>query len=250
MKISIITPTFEREHFLANLYLSLKKQTYTDWEWLIFDSSLEPSAFFSKNFDRRIRYSHSNKDLTIGEKRQILKEQTLGEVIVQCDDDDYYSPNYLSFILKELESADFFTLSSWFCYETQLQEFYYWDTQNIKSQHYMLTPLYPGEEKEIDLENLWDDKQKEDFIFHTQQGYGFSYAYTRSVIKNCHFEPRNFGEDFAFFQEVKKKNFAMKCIPDHLGLIVHRMHGKNTAKVFPQFKIPFFVAKHYFPDFK
>ena len=86
MKISIITPTKNRSDYLKLLYSNLTNQTYQDWEWLILDTSTCP-LFFN---DPRVHYSHLREEITIGAKRNCLTRAAKGDVIVQCDDDDYY----------------------------------------------------------------------------------------------------------------------------------------------------------------
>ena len=36
-KITVFTPTYNRAYIIENLYQSLRKQTYTDFEWLVVD---------------------------------------------------------------------------------------------------------------------------------------------------------------------------------------------------------------------
>ncbi len=113
MKVSIITPTCDRVAFLQGLYSLLKKQTHTNWEWLIYDTSTRAQNFS----DSRINYHHEHEILSIGEKRNRLIQRATGEVIVQCDDDDYYAPNYLEFVIEKLQNSAFFNLHSWFSYD-------------------------------------------------------------------------------------------------------------------------------------
>ena len=37
LKITVFTPTYNRAYILSNLYHSLQRQTYFDFEWLIVD---------------------------------------------------------------------------------------------------------------------------------------------------------------------------------------------------------------------
>lgn len=249
MKISVITPTKNREDYLKKLYLCLQQQNYKNWEWLILDNSINSSPFFLALKDPSVHYHHTSEELSIGTKRNRLTDMAKGTLIVQCDDDDYYAPQYLAIVQNKLNHADFFNLSSWFCYETTLKEFYYWDTSKVDLTHYMLSPLYPGEDRVIALNQMWDESQQQDFALSCMQGYGFSYAYHKSIRQQCSFEDRNFGEDFAFFKAVIKNGYRTILEPDQQGLVMHLMHGANTAKVFPQFKLPNFIVRKYFPGF-
>ena len=37
MKITVFTPTYNRAYIIENLYRSLQRQTFRDFEWLIVD---------------------------------------------------------------------------------------------------------------------------------------------------------------------------------------------------------------------
>lgn len=37
LRITVFTPTYNRAYILHNLYESLKRQTFTDFEWLVID---------------------------------------------------------------------------------------------------------------------------------------------------------------------------------------------------------------------
>ena len=37
MKVTILTPTYNRAYILSKLYESLKKQTETNFEWMVID---------------------------------------------------------------------------------------------------------------------------------------------------------------------------------------------------------------------
>lgn len=44
--ISVITCTYNTPHdVLARTWASLKAQTFTDWEWVIYDDSTNPTVF-------------------------------------------------------------------------------------------------------------------------------------------------------------------------------------------------------------
>ena len=50
MKLTIFTPTYNRGYIIENLYRSLKRQTVTDFEWLVVDdgSSDNTAELFKK----------------------------------------------------------------------------------------------------------------------------------------------------------------------------------------------------------
>ncbi len=93
-RVSIITPTMNRQSFLPALWDCVRAQSFEDIEWLIHDGSPQP-AIFSGIGDPRVRYRHVPRPTSIGAKRNDLCRVARGEIIVHFDDDDYYSPHYV-----------------------------------------------------------------------------------------------------------------------------------------------------------
>ena len=94
--VSIITPTFNRPEFLNLVLECVLGQSYENIEWIILDDSLEPNLnFMEKLTGKSFTYIHSEKKLSIGEKRNQLIEAASGEYIVHFDDDDFYNQDYI-----------------------------------------------------------------------------------------------------------------------------------------------------------
>lgn len=247
MKLSLITPTEAREDHLKNLYNSLLMQNYKgEWEWLIYDTYYRSSEFFTELKDPRVRYFFSQEVLSIGEKRNRLVQKASGEGIVHVDDDDYYSPSYLSTISKELSKCDFFHFHSWFCYDYFGRHLYYVSSEKKEKHSFWLHPTNPGGSKEFPLEG---NEEKLNSLFETIKcGYGFCYAYKKEVGLKCLFPRISYGEDLAFFRRVKKKGYAISLTPDTKGEVLHILHDTNTSGVFPQYRLPPFLLRHFFPS--
>lgn len=244
MKVSFITPTADRPHFLHGLYSLVQKQNYPDWEWLIYDTSLHPQTFD----DPRVLYVHDDTIMSIGEKRNRLIQKTTGEVIIHFDDDDYYAPSYAPYIVKQLQGVDFFTMHSWFSYDMKAKQTYYWATDEITQTQFYINSLTGGRVREIDFgPNL--EKKKALLNEKGRLGYGFSYAYRKPVALACPFEDRDFGEDRHFYHEVQRANFTIGMDEDREGKAVHVIHEMNTSGEYPQYRIPHFLAEQYLPQF-
>lgn len=105
--ITVFTPTFNRRKNLAELYLSLKNQTFTDFEWLIVDdgSTDETEEYISNLLkkDERIRYvKQKNGGKHVAFNKGI--ENAKGEIFICVDSDDKLVPNALekiSYIQKK-----------------------------------------------------------------------------------------------------------------------------------------------------
>lgn len=245
--ISILTPTSERDPFLKLLYSALLKQTFSNWEWLILDSSWPPCSF-KEIKDPRVRYFHTQEKLAIGEKRNFLKNQAHGDILVHFDDDDYYAPGYLSTVAEKLKSADFFTLSGWFCYDLGLHQYYYWSTEENAETFFILDPLSGGKVREVHLGEKWIENQSAHLLKKAREGFGFSYAYRKQIAQKIDFEAINNGEDLAFYREVERQGFKRVFLSDETGLALHVIHDMNVSRSLPQYRLPSFIGKRLFPD--
>ena len=76
---------------LGAIHRCVLVQTYGNWEWIILDDSAQPSAYSFAQSDPRIRYHH-------------------------VDDDEYYAPQYLEYMVNQLEAkgAHLVKLSAFF----------------------------------------------------------------------------------------------------------------------------------------
>lgn len=249
MKFSVITPTADRPNKIRLIYDLLCTQR-EDWEWIICDNSWRPNPFFLELKDVRVKYSYSDQNITIGEKRNLLKEKAVGEYIVHFDDDDYYAPTYLQTVGGALADCDFFTLGSWFCYDSHLKQFYYWDTNQVGEKHFVLDPLTSGNVREVAFDAEWKERHEKNFVEQNRCGYGFSYAYRQEIARTFNFDAVDFGEDYRFYQKIAQKGYRI-CVPsDEEGLTLHILHDMNTARFFPQYRLPPFLGERLFSKAK
>lgn len=238
MNVSIITPTSERPEHLKLLYKLIQAQKFAgNWQWLILDDSHRPNTFF-QNLPQ-VDYIYSELPLNVGEKREILTQKARFDVIAHFDDDDYYAPLYLQNALSHLQEADFFSLSSWFCYGAFNRQFFYWATEEQMPYCFILNAV--GEL----LMHEHSIPQKA----HTK-GYGFSYVYKKKILSQVNFNPYKFGEDLDFYERVEKEGFKMKQQADQEGLCLKVHHDTNLSRIFPQYRLPRFVIEKLFPEAK
>lgn len=241
VRVSVITPTYNRERFLPHLIACFQAQSAAALELLILDDSAEPSrhAATAARADPRIRYMHSSRRLTIGEKRNELVRESRASVIVQFDDDDYYAPSYIDRMLEHLGQGDLVKLGAWFGYSTATRRFFYWDTSTAGNLHFVVSPIHPlqladlsGNDADFTDRNLW--------------GFGFSYVGRRHVFASAPFDPIDGMEDYQFAKRVQAAGYAVRHVADGEGLALHVIHGANTSISFPQYLIPDALARHLF----
>ncbi|MCH9608841.1 MAG: hypothetical protein S4CHLAM45_06420 [Chlamydiales bacterium] len=246
MKVSLITPTKERDPFLHLLLDLILNQTHTDWEWLIHDSSKFPSEKLSSPIDKRIAYIYSKKDLSIGEKRNQLVDLAKGDVIFHFDDDDYYSTNYIEKVLSLMEGFHFFSAHSWFSYDAKSAEHFYFTSNHPAQTHFVLDAVSGARIREIDFGPQMRQKKGDEL---SRMGHGFTFAYQKEVFEKCRFPNLDIGEDRVFFEQVESQGFKTFSYADQEGIAVKMVHGENIGKIYPQYRLPSFVAKQQLPHF-
>ena len=109
MKISVLTPTYNRANLLTNLYNSLVKNSNygLEIEWLIMDDgSTDNTLSVVENFIKQnkidIKYfkqENQGKMVAINN----LVEKATGELIVDCDSDDYFFDDAFKIIKESYE---------------------------------------------------------------------------------------------------------------------------------------------------
>lgn len=93
--VSIVIPYYNRKKFEKLIEYNINCQTYPNIkEIIIADDSDQPNQRLELNVSYPIAY-HTVKRMTIGEKRNYLKEVATGEIIAHMDSDDCYCPDYI-----------------------------------------------------------------------------------------------------------------------------------------------------------
>ena len=120
--LSVITTTYNTPpHILARTWASLKHQTHTDWEWVIYDDSTTDSVqhqVYGFCSDERftIRYfrPHTPSGGNIGYAKRMGFALALGEVLVELDHDDELTPDALTLIAEQFTNPTVgFVYSDW-----------------------------------------------------------------------------------------------------------------------------------------
>lgn len=239
-RVSIITPTMNRQDFLPALWKCVRAQFEQNFEWLIHDGSPQAASMFNAISDPRVNYMHvpQPQPMTIGAKRNYLCSKAQGEIIVHFDDDDFYGPHYIRDMLLFMtdRNADFVKLFGFFLYQRTHKVLAYWDLETDFPLHFILGPnqvpvVAPNHGS---MSGKW--------------GYGFSYVFHRRVWEATQFPDRDHGEDQPFaaaavasFRSAGKRDFGCTCL--------HVIHTSNTARTFPQQILPIGSPQDLFPDF-
>ncbi|WP_313373449.1 glycosyltransferase family 2 protein [Chishuiella sp.] len=95
--VSIITPCYNSEKYIKDTFLSIKAQTYSNWEWIIVDdSSTDDSVNLIKSFnDSRIKLFVQLENQGAAHARNLALNNVKGRFITFIDSDDLWLPNFL-----------------------------------------------------------------------------------------------------------------------------------------------------------
>jgi Glycosyl transferase family 2 len=238
--VSIITPTYNRSKFLKSTLKYFLHQNYNDIEWLILDDGLQETTAFGDLAGRNIFYERIGGKLSIGEKRNLLIERSRGEIIVQFDDDDYYSPDYVRIMVSNLANlgADLLNLRGWFLYDCRSHFFGYWNLMQKKGLHYRC------DQKGVVLGMVNSQNNRD--LENSHLGYGFSYVFKKEVWNAVKFPEIDWNEDTEFSLKASSK-FKVDGIQDTRGICLHLLHLASTSHCFPQYHLPSFLLQKLFP---
>ena len=100
--VSIITPAFNSEKFIAETIQSVLAQTYQNWELLIVDdcSTDKTAEIISRFQDSRIKYFYNSTNKGSAVSRNIALQKASGRWIAFLDSDDLWHPEKLE---KQIE---------------------------------------------------------------------------------------------------------------------------------------------------
>jgi teichuronic acid biosynthesis glycosyltransferase TuaG len=123
-KVSIITPSFNSEKFIAQTIESVQNQTYQNWEMIIVDDcSTDETVSIIKQFvinDDRIRFFRLDKNSGAGIARDLALSKAKGDYIAFLDADDLWKPLKLEKQLQFLKvNKSHFTFSFYDCIDEE-----------------------------------------------------------------------------------------------------------------------------------
>lgn len=109
MRITVFTPTYNRGYIIENLYRSLQRQNFRDFEWIVIDDGSSDNTgqlfemFIAEKNDFIIKYYKTKNG---GKHRAINKglELAEGELFYIVDSDDFLPDNALH-IINEVENS-------------------------------------------------------------------------------------------------------------------------------------------------
>lgn len=104
--VSIITPIFNRAHYIGETICSVLAQTYPNFELLVVDNGSTDNTreVVSSFADPRIRYFHQENSGSPVSPRNRGFDEARGEIICFLDSDDVWLPQKLALQIRHLQS--------------------------------------------------------------------------------------------------------------------------------------------------
>lgn len=217
MKISILTPTYNRAKLLNRLYKSLVENTKynVEIEWLIMDdgsndnTSQEVEKFIKENkFDIQY-YSQENKGKMVAINNLI--GYATGDLIIECDSDDYFKNN--AFLTIE-------------------------NTYNEMDENTYALCYLKYDQNECNIGNLFKQKETTMFDLYFKQGEDGEKAlvYNAKIRKQFSYELEN-NEKFITEARMYHKmdmQYKIKCFNEPIMICEYQEEGysKNIIEVF------------------
>jgi glycosyltransferase involved in cell wall biosynthesis len=104
-RVSVLIPTYRRNHFLVAALRSVEAQTFGDFEVVISDNADDPNtrqlvAGFS---DPRLKYRCNSPAVNVFENHLSAWREARGEFIAFLHDDDEWEPTFLATLVKALD---------------------------------------------------------------------------------------------------------------------------------------------------
>ncbi len=130
--VTVVTPTYNRRRFIPYTIECYKAQTYPlkRMEWIILDDGQDKVGDLFAEAAKtipNIRYISLDEKLNIGAKRNRLNDEAKGEIIVAMDDDDYYPPERVDYVVKSFKKNPKIELagsSEIYMYYTDIHQIY------------------------------------------------------------------------------------------------------------------------------
>jgi glycosyltransferase involved in cell wall biosynthesis len=208
MLVSCVVPTWNRAKFIPGAIRSFLYQTFQDCELIIVDSGTDETPSLIPDHPR-IKYFHVQEKLVCGAARNYGTERASGEIILNTDSDDWYSPN-------RVERQVAFHMKS---------------GKAVTGYSYIVM-----HDLKTDAFNRYT--MREPFLCGPTIIY--SRAYWQNIDK---IDPINEGEDWRFTQRASELNEVGRNHDDSVITCVARTHAANTVSREPLYLTPQWIPE-------
>ena len=194
---SCIMPTADRRSLVPQAIHHFLRQDYPNRELIILDDGADSVADLIPQ-DSRIRYLRLDRKFSMGVKHNMACEMAHGEIIVHWDDDDWVSPQRISYQVRELQEQTMKTSMDTLC---GLSRVMFYEPRAQRAWEYQ----YPGGRPWV---------------------LGATFCYYKQFSERHRFPDMNEGADTTFVWNLQ--NTYVRAHPDHT-FYVGTVHAHNTS---------------------
>lgn len=221
MKFSLITPTHKNTSYIQELYQSITKQTYQNWEWIIYiNGSATHDHFNFLTPDNRVKiYCDYSNNTNVGYHKNKAFNLGSGDILVEVDHDDILLPQ----CLEKLKEA----------YENHPDVgFVYSDNAKLNENFKPYNTAYGWKHQKISYngKSLWVPQSFEPSS-HSVSLIWFAPDHVRSWRKEIYHKVGGHNDNLSILddQELIIRTYLITKfyhIPE--PLYIYRIHGENT----------------------
>ncbi len=232
--ISIITPAYNAEEFIAETILSVQKQTFGDFEMIIVDDCSTDNTYEivkeAAAADSRIKVIRHRKNSGVAAARNTALDAAKGDYIAFLDSDDLWLPEKLE------KQYAFMEKNNYALTYTKYRLFHSSDEL--------------GKEISVPLKMTYKD------IFKNTAIACLTVMVNRKMVGDFHMPLLNHTEDQCTWQEILKRGYVAYALNETLSLyrISNYSLTSNKRKVIKRqwntyrnyYKLPMYKSSYYF----
>jgi glycosyltransferase involved in cell wall biosynthesis len=223
LKFSIITPSHKYQTYFLDLYESLLKQTYENWEWIVFLNGSFGIEQVPKNIfdDNRVQvYSDYDAEGKIGFIKKQAFSYGTGDILVEVDHDDILIENCLEELNIAFQDDEIgFVYSNNAVYQTEGEFVPYtsslgWEYEKFKWNNLDLISMKTFEPTSHSLSYIW-----------------FAPDHVRAWRKSVYHNIGGHNEDYYVCDDLElmmKTYLETKMFHIQKVLYIYRITGKNS----------------------
>lgn len=219
MRITVFTPTYNRAYIIDELYNSLKKQTFIDFEWLIIDDGSTDCTYEKvKNWSadntkfpiRYYKFENSGKQKEINRALDLAR----GELFFTVDSDDLLTADALD------------KINQWEKTIPQCEEFCGFAGSDGDMTGKAINPIFSEEYVDATFFNRYAETGM--FIGHDRPWVFYTDVHRQ--YRYPEFEGEKFIAEAVVWNRMAKDGYQIRCFNDVIYLIEHQEDG-YTKKI-------------------
>lgn len=219
MKITVFTPTYNRAYIIDELYNSLKKQTFIDFEWLIIDDGSTDCTYEKvKNWSadntkfpiRYYKFENSGKQKEINRALDLAR----GELFFTVDSDDLLTADALD------------KINQWEKTIPQCEKFCGFAGSDGDMTGKAINPIFSEEYVDATFFNRYAETGM--FIGHDRPWVFYTDVHRQ--YRYPEFEGEKFIAEAVVWNRMAKDGYQIRCFNDVIYLIEHQEDG-YTKKI-------------------